>query len=190
MRPRLERYLVAGLIAGIALPIAFVGLRGLGLPWPIAGLISSTLAVAGALALARRLPEVLDGVRRRRPWWCAAWLLLTLFALTQTARLSTFMADAGQPQHSVLPNDAWYVRHCCLTAYNEGARLAQERDPNIFRLDHYRKGEPRFLGRFQVDLYHYPSPFLLLPTAVRGVTGGGSSWRCGRCGSASAAWHC
>jgi hypothetical protein len=173
MRPGLERNLVAALAAGIALPIAYVGLRGLGLSWPIAGTLAAVASGAGALALGRCLPEALDGARHRRPWRCAGWLLLALLALTQTVRLSTFMLDSGRPQHSVLPNDAWYVRHCCLTAYYESARLAQERDPNIYQLDHYRnQADLRFLGRFQVDPYHYPPPFLLIPSVVRAATAG------------------
>lgn len=173
MRPGLERNLVAALVAGIALPIAVVGLRGLGLAWPIAGSLAFVASAAGALALSRQLPEALDGARSRRPWRCAGWLLLVLVALTQTTRLSLFMADAGRPQDSILPHDAWCVRHCCLTAYAESERLAEARDPNIYLLDHYRPGkEARFLGRFQVDPYHYPPPFLLVPGMVRAATAG------------------
>jgi hypothetical protein len=169
----LERILVAGLTAGIALPITFVGLRGMGLSWPVAGSIATIATGACALGWVRRLPPELDGVRLRRPWWCAAWLLLSLIALTQTARLSSFMLDPGRPQHSILPNDPWYVRHCCLTAYTESARLAQAGDPNLYRKDHYvdAQGEYRFLGRFRVDPYHYPPPFLLVPGVVRAAAG-------------------
>ena len=132
MIPKIERISVALVACGAAALALFVGLRGLGAgPW-LAAALALSIAGGGGFALARRLPADLDGILRTHRWWCVAWLLVALLALGQTARMSAFMLDPAVKQHSLFPDDAWYVAHCCLTAYSEAARLATEGTTNIF----------------------------------------------------------
>src|SRR5262249_49759051 len=121
--------------------------------------------------LIRNLPVALDGLRRRRPWLCVFWLLFGLAALGRTAQLSSFMLDPARSDRSLFPADSWYVEHCCLTAYTESARLNAEGAQNIYdpKLYYDRK-----VGIFNVDPFHYPPPFLLVPMAARAVAGGGA----------------
>jgi hypothetical protein len=146
-----------------------VGLRGVGVP-AAAAIPAVVLAWGfGAFWLAARLPATIDGISRERPPLAIAWLLIALLALVQTARLSAFMLDPTAPQHSVFPNDPWLVRHCCLTAYTESARLASEGEPNIYLEAHYTDRQVEMFG---VDIYQYPPTFLLLPMAMRALAGG------------------
>ena len=164
--------MVAIVVAGTACLAAFVLLRGLGLPWLLAAGLVLVLGAAGGAWLARRLPEALEGVRRRRPWLAAAWLLLGVVALGQTARMSTFMLDPARAGTSLFPGDPWYVGHCCLTAYSESVRLTGGGSPNIYDPSVYLD---RRVGPFNVDAYHYPPQFLLLPLAVRAAAGDGGA---------------
>jgi hypothetical protein len=146
-----------------------VGLRGVGIPPVIAAPVVLVAVVIGAFGLAPRLPSSLDGLRRDQLPLTFAWLLVAALALIQTARLSAFMLDPSAHQHSIFPDDPWLVRHCCLTAYTEGARLAAAREPNIYT-------DEQYLGRdvdgFNVDLYHYPPTFLVLPMVMTALAGG------------------
>jgi len=168
MIPKIERISVALALCGAAAMALFVGLRGVGAEAWLAAVLVLAAGGAGAFALVRRLPADLDGLARTHRWWCAAWLLVALIALGQTARMSAFMLDAGEKQHSLFPDDAWYVAHSCLTAYSESARFATEGEPNLYRSELYLD---RKLGAFNVDGYHYPPPFLLLPLAVKALAG-------------------
>lgn len=164
----LERFTIAsvvGVSAGIA---GYVGLRGVGLP-PLAALPAVVaVGVPGIFWLASRLPAELDGFRRTKLPLSIAWLLVALFAVVQTARLSVFMLDPTRPEYSIFPGDPWLVGHCCLTAYTESARLASGGDPNVYNEQRYAG---RTLDSFNVDLYHYPPTFLLLPMAMRVLAG-------------------
>ena len=169
MTVTVERAAVALLVSGNAGVVGFVGLRGLGLPVLPAALLVSLCAAAGAWWLARGMTPLIDGLRTRRPWLSAAWLLLGLAAFAQTTRLSSFMLDPVRSENSVFPGDTWYVEHSCLTAYSESARMADEGEPNIYKAEHYAE---RKIGSFNVDRYHYPPSFLLLPLAARAASGG------------------
>lgn len=169
IRPGIERLAVAVVVSGSASSVGYVGLHGLGVPLLLAAPLAVLLGAAVVLWLSRRLPVALDGMRKQKPWLSAAWLLLGLVALMQTARLSVFMLDRTQPQYSMFPEDQWMVEHCCLTAYSESARLTGEGEKNIYNAGLYRD---RKLESFNVDPYHYPPPFLLLPLAVRAAVGG------------------
>jgi len=166
--PTIERLSVA-LAAGSAAALAlFVGLRGLGTPLWIATALALAIAAGGSFALARRLPADLDGILHVHRWWCVAWVLVALLALGQTARMSAFMLDPEQEQHALFPEDPWYVAHCCLTAYTEAARFATEGAANIYAPELYLD---RKMGGFNVDAYHYPPSFLMLPIALRTLAG-------------------
>ncbi len=168
-RPGIERFAIATVVSGCACLVSYVGLRGVGLPILFAVPLVVLAGVAVVLWLSRQLPPELDGIRKRKLWLSAAWLLLGLVALVQTARLSVFMLDHTQVQYSLFPEDQWMVDHCCLTAYSESARFTGEGEPNVYNQELYSN---RKLDSFNVDLYHYPPTFLLLPLGVRAIVGG------------------
>ncbi len=150
-----ERFLVALAASSAAAMVLYVGLRGAGAPAWLGVAVAALAGVAACLLLARRLPADLDGLARTKRWWCLAWLLVTILALGQTARVSAFMLDPAAKEQSLSPNDPWYVAHSCLTAYTESARFAIEGEPNIYRPELY---VDRKVGPFNVDAYHYPPP--------------------------------
>lgn len=168
MSPKIERLAVALVACGAAALALFVAVRGLGAGSGLASALALALATGGTYALARRLPADLDGLFRSHRGRCIAWLLLALVGLGQTARMAGFMLDPEQKQHSLFPGDPWYVAHCCLTAYTEAARFATEGADNIFTPELYLD---RKIGPFNVDAFHYPPSFLLLPLTLRTLAG-------------------
>ena len=90
-------------------------------------------------------------------------------AILRIAALSVFIADVSRTEYSVEPHDDFRRTHSCLSAYAESARFLHEHH-NIYERELYRPGNvARKLGPLQVDPYHYPPPFLLLPQAIRAV---------------------
>jgi len=173
MADRVERFVVAsacGVVAGLA---AGTGAWGLRAPAVVAGLAGAAVGVAVAQLLARRLPAWLDGARHAHRGVAMLWTLLALLAVGQTGRQVAFHVAPEHPEHSVLPWDAWTIRHCCLTAYTESARLAAGDEPNPYDPRHYRPAPdtPRRIDGFQVDGYHYPPTFLLAPLLANAATG-------------------
>jgi hypothetical protein len=105
--------------------------------------------------------------------------LATLVALVVMGRLTVFMADDARPSFSTFPSSGWEVRHSCVSAYFVAAGAARDgrsvyRDELYTAPDDDGKGvrKPLMLGRFGIDVYEYPPPFLLLPGALRAVVPG------------------
>jgi hypothetical protein len=161
----MRRTLVAGFAGALGLIVLFVAMRAVTVPWWIAAPLAAVAAVLGARALARQLPavfEVLLGAKVRLVAWCA----LATLVVAQTARLSVFMLDSDRPEFAVVPQDAFFTNHSCFSAYDVAARLAPS-VANVYDPSHFRTpvegGNTKALkvGRFDVDLYEYPPPFLL-----------------------------
>ena len=146
-------------------PPLVVGLAGLGLP-PLPAAIAVALAAAAA-ATFPRIPPLPLGAARRRPLVAALWVLLVAAASYQTIRASLFAYDPALSGYSVAPGDAFRTEHCCLTAYAEAARFAAEGKPVYDPGAYLPGGVRRRIGPLTVDPFHYPPPFLLLPSAVR-----------------------
>jgi hypothetical protein len=167
LEQRIVACVLAALVAAVVVPPAIHISLMLG---------TATLAAALALQLplARLVPaSVVGGARRRRPFLCAAWLLLAAIGLVQTARLSAFMTDISRTWGSTIP-DPVASDHQCLGAYVHAADLARRHEPNLYAAVWYPAyagacGVPntsvrvRGLGRWVVDPYLYPPQFLLLP---------------------------
>jgi len=149
------------------LPVVSVGLIGLGLPAIAAVLIGSALAVALAWrvsgSLNSTLRQALDGHKLRT----AVVIAISATAIVLIARESVYMADSTQPAYSIMPGDPWRVEHSCMSAYFEAARFAKAGSENVYDSKMY---QPRHIGALNVDAYHYPPPFLLVPTALRLIT--------------------
>lgn len=145
---------------------------------PVIGCLTAVGALQGLLAprLLQKLPARLDGIASREPLLTAGAVLLALVALFLHVRLSVYMGDPGQPQLSLMPNDAFITTHSCLSAYVEGARLAEEGAENLYHLQHWPhltegvENHPLEAAYqpFPLDTYAYPPPFLLLPQLLLG----------------------
>jgi alpha-1,2-mannosyltransferase len=132
--------------------------------------------------IAPRMPEMLSGARQRRPVLSVAWLFLVLLAVVQMTRLSAFMVDSSRLWGSTTPDPA-VANHQCLAAYVHAADLCRRGESNVYDQRWYPAfttplyTEPRGvgsavagLGRWVVDAYEYPPPFLLLPRAALAIT--------------------
>jgi Glycosyltransferase family 87 len=155
---------------------------------PVAGHVNVwTGALAGGLCFvpvrwaAARMPDPPSGARRRHPVISAAWCLLVLLAVVQMARLSAFMVDSSRLWGSTVP-DPVAANHQCLAAYVHAADLCRRGETNVYDEQWYPAFTAGFdaaqgvrspvegLGRWVVDPYEYPPPFLLLPRAALAIT--------------------
>jgi hypothetical protein len=143
------------------------GAFGIGAPRPAAAILGVVLAAAVAGLVSRPLFLATGFAFSTRRWIGIAALLGTVGAVAQLGPLSLFMIDAQRVERSMQPSDPFRTRHSCMSSYAEGARFASAGSVNIYDLALY---QPRHIGPLQVDPYHYPPPFLLLPQALRVVS--------------------
>jgi hypothetical protein len=94
---------LAGVVPGFAVPALAL--------WPVA--LSSAFLVH---AIARRLPPSIDSLARTRRRRAGLWLLAALVAVTQLARLSTWMTDPSSDWFLTTEHPFW-AKHECLSAY-------------------------------------------------------------------------
>jgi alpha-1,2-mannosyltransferase len=165
----MQKMVVVGLalVAGLAGFSVALGLSG-SLPAGVAGGLLAA-AVSGWLG---RSWVVLDEAAAPRALRVVSAIALVL-ALVQVGRLTVFMADAKRTGFSQFPSSAWELKHSCLTAYHvAGAAVGDGRnvfDPALYNApddDPTRQRRPATLGPFNIDVYEYPPPFLLLARAL------------------------
>ena len=165
--------LATGATSGV---VVFAGIAGLTGSWALA----VTAGVAGAAlvawyVLSKRLLPV-DEHACSRPLLVVSAVTAVL-AIVQLARLAVFMVDPSQVGYSMFPWSRWELRHSCLTAYYVAANVVEE-VPDVYaeslyslpNADPTAQRRPRTLGAFNIDVYEYPPPFLLLPRAVQLLT--------------------
>ena len=172
---RMTRRLLSGFIGLLAGIFVLVGLAGV-----------TTLAVSALGSLGTAV--FVSGAMQRRRWiridteTCppalrAVSIVAMGVALLQMSRLAVFMISPSQVGSSFVPASAWEVHHSCATAYYVAAQAARgggnvyddslytapDDDPTTIR-------KPKKLGPFNIDVYEYPPPFLLLPGALAPLT--------------------
>ena len=162
----MARVIIAALTALWLTPVLATGLVGLGLDARAATPTAFVGAATAAQLISRRLRAIAAPAIDGRTWTAAVGIGLALLAVAQIARLSVFMADASQVRFSTDPSDQFRSRHSCMTAYCEAARFAGE-GRNIYDASLY---QPRSAGPLQIDSFHYPPPFLVMPAAIRSAT--------------------
>lgn len=94
-------------------------------------------------------------------------------ALIQLARLTVFIVEPSQAAYSTFPSSKWEIRHSCLSAYFVAAQSVGK-VPDIYDNSLYtapdddpaKTRKPLMIGRFGIDVYEYPPPFLLLSRAT------------------------
>jgi glycosyl transferase family 87 len=175
----LERAVVA-LVGGLFAAAVLVPVAARAGAWAAAE--ATVVCAIGALLVAPRLPDALQGFASRRRVLAVTWLALSLLACAELARRSAFMADWSREWGSVIPERAT-SQHQCMSAYVHAGDLARRGEPNLYDERFY----PAFRGLHgasQVDVdtpvdglrdwlddpFEYPPPFLLLPRAALGVT--------------------
>lgn len=146
-------------------PVLLVAAGGVGLP-AVAAVCVGAIAALGiatyaSQAVARRIGSVPTVLA------VAIWVA-TALAIYRVGTVSVYIADVNRPQFSVKPDDPFRRQHSCLSAYAESARFLSEHTHNIYERELYRPSRtPREIGPLQVDPFHYPPPFLLVPQAIR-----------------------
>jgi len=169
------RILVASFL-GVAFGIfGFTAGMGLTGTWLAAAPIGLLVAVASGVWMFRRPIVPLDAScpQSLKVVGCLAAVL----ALVVLARLSVFMVAPVQVGYSSVPSSKWETRHCCLTAYFVAGKAASSQ-PNVYADSLYTARDddptkirkPLKMGAFDVDVYEYPPPFLLLPRALHHLT--------------------
>jgi alpha-1,2-mannosyltransferase len=189
-RPGPGRRAVASLWASIALPYLAVALcvplaRALGVYGRVsvpALVLLSVLAGPALVALVPRLasplPESLDDwLEPGHRWLASLWGAGGLVALGALGRNAVFLGDPSRTGYSVMPADAFLVRHSCLTAYMHGALLSRSATANVYEMafvDTAREvplpPSAAHFAPFTLDAFGYPPPFLLLPRALLALT--------------------
>jgi hypothetical protein len=108
---------------------------------------------------------------------CALSAVAAIAALVVFARLAIFIVDPSQVELSVTPDSKFSVHHNCATAYFVAAKASSTSpDPYADSLytarddDPTKIRKPLTMGPFNVDVFEYPPPFLLLPRALRFLT--------------------
>jgi hypothetical protein len=148
--------------AVLTIPVVAAALSAFGLV-PSAALLVAALLVSAAFFAAReRIAQALQ-----LPEGGSAPVVFALIGVLAAARLwgmSWFMMDSAHAEASVLWFDPFYMRHSCFSSLYLSARLAMEHAPNPYQSELYDTDLYKsFLGRFTMDEFLYPSPFMLLP---------------------------
>jgi hypothetical protein len=155
----LERMILAASIVALGALLMAVAGVAFGVPYRIGLLVSLALGALAWRRIAARIPCQWDGLHRQHPVWCLIWLFVALAALTRTAGVAWFMADASHAGASVYWFDQFYTAHSCYSAYWQAAQLARARIMNLYDPAHYNF----WIGRFEVDEFLYLPQFLILP---------------------------
>jgi hypothetical protein len=102
--------------------------------------------------------------------------LATIAALFQLARLCIFIINPAQVGYAVHPSRGLGLppAHSCMSAYYVAGRAAAT-SPNVYADELYSfpyesstaLRKPRRIESFNIDVYEYPPPFLLLPRTLQ-----------------------
>jgi len=157
-----------GVLAGMFVLVGLAGLAGL----IVSGLVAFAVAVLVS-ATVQRSPWIRVDAESCPPALRAVSLVAMGVALFQLSRLTVFLISPTQVGFSFIPASQWEVRHACTTAYYVAARAAGERvsvyEDSLYTApddDPTKIRKPRKLESFNIDVYEYPPPFLLLPRAL------------------------
>ncbi len=170
--PRHEDALLRGAIAAAVGCAAgtFAFVSGTGIAGAIGAAAPAAVIVGGLTAwLLWRRPLVAREPAAGSRGLKALSTIAAVVALVQLGRLAVFMVDPSQTRYSVLPASAWEVRHSCFSAYFVASQAASHvpdlYDDTLYSLPSAGTGprQPQRIGPFNVDVYEYPPPFLLLP---------------------------
>jgi alpha-1,2-mannosyltransferase len=172
------RAAVTGAIAGGVATFGFAGAMGLtGSAWLSAATAAALAALVGAGVW--RYPVVPLDERASSPPLKVVSGVATVAALVQLARLAVFICDPSQTGYAMGPSRGLGLAtsHSCFSSYYVAAE-AVDHTPNVYDDALYSlpgetpgaRRQPRQLGAFNIDVYEYPPPFLLLQRGLNRVT--------------------
>jgi alpha-1,2-mannosyltransferase len=157
-----------GLAVGLFTFALGVGLTGAWLAGAAIGSISA--GVVGWLFWRRPFVELDETACPRGLAIVAA--LAAVLAFAQLTRLTVFIVAPSHTDCAQFPSSKMEVDHSCVSAYYVAAASDS---PNVYDPALYnapddnpaRLRKPKKLGRFNVDVYEYPPPFLPLPRGLQ-----------------------
>jgi hypothetical protein len=168
------RALVALALACCVAIFAFAGAMGLNGSSLISALAAAGIAGLAGFVFWRRPIVALDEGACSRPLKIVSGLA-TVAALVQLVRLTVFIVDPSQVGYAIGTSHGLGLApaHSCHSAYFVAARLV-DTTPNVYDDELYSRPRdkpvgprnPRRIGTFNIDVYEYPPPFLLLPRAT------------------------
>jgi alpha-1,2-mannosyltransferase len=155
-------------IFAFAAAMGFIGSR------PAAVIVALGIAASAAWFFWRRPILPLDGGAASRALKVISGLA-TIAALFQLVRLCVFIVNPAQVGCAVSPSRGLGLTttHSCVSAYFVAARSAAT-VPNVYADELYSfpsesptaLRRPRHIASFNIDVYEYPPPFLLLPRTL------------------------
>jgi hypothetical protein len=165
---------VAFFVGFICFISAFTVAAGLTGSLPAALALSAGITTASWFAFRRRLTALDEGAAGR------GLLLLsgvaTALAILQLTRLTVFTVAPTRDDFALVPSSSFSRQHYCGTAYFVAGKAAREVS-NVYDNALYDRPDsvataqrkPRTIDGFNVDIYEYPPPFLLLPRMLMKV---------------------
>jgi len=157
-----------GFICFISVLTVVAGLTG---SVPAALAVCAVITTGSWFALRRRLTALEEGAAGR------GLLVLsgaaTALAIFELTRLTIFTIAPGRVDFAAVPSSSFSRQHYCGTAYFVAGEVGREAT-NIYDNALYDRPDsvataqrkPRTIDGFNVDVYEYPPPFLLLPRVV------------------------
>lgn len=175
---RSEHMLIALSLACMFAIFAFAGAMGARASHVVALVIAVGIAACAGWLFWRHPVVSRDrGVRSRSLYVLSG--LATLAALFQLVRLCVFILNPAAVGAAIGPSRGLGLplSHSCVSAYFVAAQSATV-SPNVYDWTLYSLPYtspdavrvPRPIGTFNIDVYEYPPPFLLLPRALRVVS--------------------
>lgn len=168
-----------GFVFAVSLLTVTAGLTGS----LLAALAVSVLITAVAALRFRRRLAALDEQAAGRGLLVLSGVA-TLLAIVQLVRLTVFTVAPTRDDFAAVPSSSFSRHHYCGTAYFVAGGVAREAT-NIYDnalYDHpdsvaTAQRRPRTIDGFNVDVYEYPPPFLLLPRLLMRVAPGFTRFR-------------
>jgi hypothetical protein len=160
-----------GFLCAISVLTAAAGLTG---SLPAALAISAAVTTGVFLTLRRRLAALDERAAGRGLLVLSG--VATVLAILQLARLTVFTVAPTRDDFAAVPWSSFSRHHYCGTAYFVAGGVARE-VTNVYDNAIYDRPDsvateqrkPRTIGGFNVDVYEYPPPFLLLPRMLMQV---------------------
>ena len=149
---------------------------GAGLTCSLAAALAITVVITTPIAFAiRRHLSALDERAAGRGLLILSGTA-TALALFQLVRLTVFTVAPTHDEFAAVPWSTFSRQHCCATAYFVAGGVAREAT-NVYDNALYdapdsvatERRKPRKIDGFNVDVYEYPPPFLLLPRLLTAV---------------------
>jgi hypothetical protein len=168
-----------GFVSAISVFTAAAGLTG---SLVAALVISAAITPLVALKLRRRLAALEEQAAGRGLLVVSG--MATVLAVIQLMRLTVFTVAPTRDDFAAVPWSNFSRQHCCATAYFVAGGLAREAT-NVYDNALYdapdsvatERRKPQKIGGFNVDVYEYPPPFLLLPRLLTRVAPGFTRFR-------------